>query len=53
MQYTQDALFPDTEVIGTGRPHPWTPADTATPDSIEPATQTEALFGETAIKDAA
>ncbi|MER5461613.1 hypothetical protein ABT010_13185 [Streptomyces sp. NPDC002668] len=23
MQYTQDALFPDAEVTGTGRPIPW------------------------------
>lgn len=23
MQFTQDALFPDTDVVGTGRPHPW------------------------------
>lgn len=30
MQYVQDALFPDTDVVGTGRPTPWPHLDDAT-----------------------
>ncbi|MEU9611816.1 hypothetical protein AB0D56_09725 [Streptomyces sp. NPDC048209] len=27
MQYTQDALFPETEAVGTGQPVPWPQLD--------------------------
>lgn len=42
MQYTQDALFPDTEVVGTGQPFPWGPDD----NPAEPPApfQVEVLF---------
>lgn len=23
MQFTQEALFPDSDIVGTGRPTPW------------------------------
>ncbi|MEV7654588.1 hypothetical protein AB0O39_10500 [Streptomyces anulatus] len=36
MQYTQDALFPDTDVVGTGRPLPWHPDDDTTEAEIRP-----------------
>lgn len=43
MQYTQDALFPDTDVVGTGRPLPWHPDD----ETVEDVPfQVEVLFGE-------
>lgn len=27
MQYVQDTLFPDTDLVGSGRPRPWPVAD--------------------------
>ncbi|MFD3814952.1 hypothetical protein ACFWRZ_07790 [Streptomyces rubiginosohelvolus] len=37
MQYTQDALFPDADVVGTGRPLPWHSDDnTATEADVRP-----------------
>ncbi|MFI5649979.1 hypothetical protein ACIA71_02000 [Streptomyces anulatus] len=41
MQYTQDALFPDTDVVGTGRPTPWPHLDEAATDV---AAETEKSF---------
>ncbi|WP_432077758.1 hypothetical protein [Streptomyces sp. YPW6] len=43
MQYVQDALFPDTDVVGTGRPFPWNPDEDTTEDI---PFQVEVLFGE-------
>lgn len=51
MQYTQEPLFPDNEVIGTGRPYPWNSTD-ETPAPVCPF-QVESLFDEDAVKDAA
>lgn len=42
MQYTQLALFPDSAVVGTGRPHPW-PAAEEVAEVPAPA-QAEVLF---------
>ncbi|MYX67310.1 hypothetical protein K388_05043 [Streptomyces sp. KhCrAH-43] len=43
MQYTQDALFPDTEIVGSGQPMPWHPDEEA-PETAP--FQIEALFDE-------
>lgn len=42
MQYTQDTLFPDSEVVGTGKPFPWNPDDE--PVQELPPFQVEVLF---------
>lgn len=41
MQYTQPALFPDTEIVGTGQPQPWPAGEVA--DDITPTIAAEHL----------
>ncbi|MFE2973293.1 hypothetical protein [Streptomyces sp. NPDC059258] len=36
MQYVQDALFPDTDVVGTGQPHPWNPDEDTVEAEVRP-----------------
>lgn len=42
MQYTQDALFPDSDIIGSGRPAPWPLVQDDEQPTPQPA-QTETL----------
>ncbi|MFD8919403.1 hypothetical protein ACFV0Y_16490 [Streptomyces sp. NPDC059569] len=66
MQYTQPALFPDTDITGTGHPKSW-PADKIDSISTAPVLalaqadelpfdgepQADTLFGDDAVQDAA
>lgn len=42
MQFTQEALFPDSEIVGTGQPAPWPLAQDHEQPDTQPA-QAETL----------